>query len=75
LASFGRSQVAISHFDLVPYRSEYDTNLFAALRFMVMERRYLVLLVQSRTPFSALLPRGHPLSDIHLETVELKAYP
>ena len=41
----------------------------------MMDMRKLTLLVQSRTPFAALLPRDHPLSDIDIKTVELRARP
>jgi hypothetical protein len=75
LDSLGYSRLALSHFDLTPSRPDYDANLFSALRFAIMERRQLVLLVQSRTPFSALMPRGHPLSEIDIRTVELQARP
>ena len=67
------TRVALTHFDLAPHRRYYDVDLFAALRFLMMERRKLTLLVQSRTPFAALLPRDHPLSDIDIKTVELRA--
>ena len=69
------TRVALTHFDLVPYRRYYDVDLFAGLRFLMMERRKLTLLVQSRTPFAALLPKDHPLSDIDIKTVELRARP
>ena len=49
-------------------------KLFSSLRYLIMEKRQLVLLIQSRTPFSALLPRGHPLSAIDIRTVELQAH-
>ena len=75
LSSLGRSRVALYHFDMAPHRTEYDVNLFGALRYFVRDKRRLVLFVQSRTPFLALLPRGHPLSDIDLKTVELQALP
>jgi TIR domain len=74
IAALGRSHLALSHFDLAPYRLDYDTNLFSSLRYLIMEKRQLVLLIQSRTPFSALLPRGHPLSAIDIRTVELQAH-
>jgi TIR domain len=74
LGSLGHSRLALSHFDLAPYRPDYDANLFSALRFLIMEKRQLVLLVQSRTPFSALMPPGHPLSEIDIRTVELQAH-
>ena len=68
----GWSRVVLTHFDLPPHRKAYDVDLFAALRFLITEGdRPLCLLAQSRAPFSALLPRNHPLSDIPLATVEL----
>lgn len=70
------SQIAVSHFDLAARRKYYDVDLFAALRFLVMENgRKLTLLVQSRTAFSALLPKNHPLSEIDIKTVELRGKP
>ncbi len=73
LMSRSSTRVALTHFDLAPHRRYYDVDLFAALRFLMMDRRKLTLLVQSRTPFAALLPRDHPLSDIDIKTVELRA--
>ena len=82
LADFGamlekrsNTRLTLTHFDLVLRRPYYDVDLFAALRFLMMERRKLTLLVQSHTPFAALLPRDHPLSDIDIKTVELRARP
>lgn len=75
LEARSNARVALTHFDLAPHRRYYDVDLFAALRFLMMERRKLTLLVQSRTPFAALLPKDHPLSDIDLKTVELRARP
>jgi TIR domain len=65
------SWIAIEHFDLVATRPHYGIDLFAALRYLLMESRKLVLLVQSRAPFATLLPQDHPLSSIDLKTVEL----
>lgn len=65
------SMVGLMHFDLAPYRSCYDVDLFAALRYFIMDARSLVLLVESRTPFASLLPHDHPLSAIDIKTVEL----
>jgi hypothetical protein len=65
------NRLALTHFDLAVHRSTYDINLFAALRYLVMDSRRLVLLVQSRRPFATLLPLGHPLSEINLQTVAL----
>lgn len=75
LEARSNTRVALTHFDLALHRRYYDIDLFAALRFLMMERRKLTLLVQSRTPFAALLPRDHPLSDIDIKTVELRARP
>ena len=65
------SRVALLHFDLVRER-QYGIDLFAALRYLIMESRKLVLFIQSRHPFIELLPRDHPLSAIDIKTVELR---
>ncbi len=77
LAEFSRilserplSRVALTHFDLAPHRESYDVNFYAALRYMMMESRNLVLLIQSRKPFHTLLPPDNPLSTIDIKTVE-----
>lgn len=67
-----RASVALTHFDQVVARPQYGIDLFAALRYLMMDARKLVLLVQSRTPFLGLLPRDHPLSEIDIKTVELR---
>jgi|SRR6185369_10731878 len=68
-----RSRLALTHFDLTASRPAYGVDLFAALRYLIMESRKLVLLVQSRRPFATLLPAGHPLSEITgIQTVELR---
>ena len=72
LSARKRSRLALTHFDLTASRPAYGVDLFAALRFLVTESRQLVLLVQSRRPFAALLPAGHPLSESGLQTVELR---
>ena len=71
----GLSRVALLHFDMVLYRPDYDLNLFASLRHLVMTERNLVLLVQSRAPVATLLPQGHQLSHIDFATVELRGEP
>jgi hypothetical protein len=65
------TRVALMHFDCVAHRPDYETDLFIALRYLTMESKKLVLLIQSRTPFATLLPRNHPLSSIDLKTIEL----
>ncbi len=68
------ARVALTHFDLAPRRRYYDVDLFAALRYFI-ERNKLVLLVQSHTPFGALLPKDHLLSNINILNVELEVQP
>jgi hypothetical protein len=73
LSARPRSRLALSHFDLAAARPVYGVDLFAALRYLVMDSRKLVLLAQSRRPFATLLPAGHPLSEITgIQTVELR---
>lgn len=72
ISARSRSLVCLTHFDLVVYRPQYGIDLFASLRHLLMEARKLVLLMQSRTNFAALLPRDHPLSPIDIKTVELR---
>lgn len=71
------ARVALIHFDHVQDRSDYEVDLFSALRFSMTESRKLVLLIQSRKDFQTFLPNGHPLSSpiTQLQTVELKGRP
>ncbi len=69
------SRVALTHFDLARYRDSYGVDLFSSLRYLLMESRKLVLLVQSKKPFATLLPDNHPLSMIDVKTVELRGQP
>ncbi len=66
------ARLAFLHFDRVSHRDDYGMDLFSAIRVPVMDARKLVLLVQSRSPFAALLSSGHPLSSISIQTVELR---
>ena len=76
LPSHRTARVALINFDLAAHRPEYELDLFAALRYLTMESRKLVLLVQSRIPFAALLPPDHPFASwVELKTVELKGRP
>ena len=59
------------HFHRVAERPHYGIDLFASLRFMVMDARQLVLLVHTRQPVATLLPPDHALSKIDFKTVEL----
>jgi hypothetical protein len=70
------SRLAMIHFDMVRFRPYYDVNLFGTLRYLMMDARKLVLLIESREFFANLLPRGHPLSSITtIKTVELNGLP
>jgi hypothetical protein len=67
------ARVALIRFDLTANRPiEYDVNLFASLRYLLTDARKLVLLVESRIPFDALLPKDHPLSTIDIKTIILR---
>jgi hypothetical protein len=70
-----RATLALTHCDLVAHRPQYGVDLIACLRYLMMDARKLVLLAQSRSPFSTLLPRDHPLSEIDIQTVELRGAP
>ncbi len=65
--------VTLTHFDYANRRSNYEIDLFGALRNLIMDQRRLVLLVQSRAPFDTLLPRDHPLSEIDVRTIKLQS--
>lgn len=67
-----RTRIALVHFDFAAGRDTYGVDFFASLRYLAMEARKLTLLVQSRRPFVTLLPEGHPLSEIGLQSVELE---
>lgn len=66
------ARVALTHFDMIVHRPTYEINLFAALRYLMTEKRKLALLIHSRAHFVELLPANHLLSTIsNLITVEL----
>jgi TIR domain len=70
------SRLAMIHFDMVRFRPSYDVNLFGTLRYLMMDARKLVLLIESREFFVNLLPADHPLSSITaIKTVELNGLP
>jgi hypothetical protein len=66
------SKLAFTHFDVVKSRPYYDVDLFTTLRYLIMESRNLVLLVQSRQHIAELLPQDGLLSPINFQTIELK---
>jgi hypothetical protein len=65
------TRLALLHFDRAAKR--YDSDLFAALRYLFMEERKLVLLVQSHRPFVELIPPDDEISRIDIKTIELQA--
>ncbi len=68
-------RLALTSFDHVSHRlDDYEVDLFVALRDL-MEDRKLILLIQSRTPLTSLLPQNHPMSTITIKSVELKGRP
>jgi TIR domain len=75
LNQLGRSRLVLRHFDMILNRPDYGINLWTTLSYMVMNTRQLVILAQSRTPLAALLPHNHPISNLQVETVELRAHP
>lgn len=72
-----RCCLILHHFDIVSRRQDvlynYDVSLFAAIRNLVMDKRKLQLIIQSRTPYANLLPANHPLSELDIRNVELQA--
>ena len=66
-----RSYLAIKHFDSVRHRGHYGLDLFSSLRWLVMDKKQLVLLSLSDVPIADLLPPKHQLSAIDFKTVEL----
>lgn len=75
LETLNQRRLVWRHCDRIARRTDYEVDLFAALRYAVMDRRQLVLLLQSRAPFATLLPASHELSHLHLATVELVSQP
>ncbi|MFN7928811.1 MAG: toll/interleukin-1 receptor domain-containing protein [Blastocatellia bacterium] len=66
------SRLALLHFDRAKTRRHYEVDLFAALRHLIMDARKLVLLVHSKENFGSILPHDHELSEITINTVELR---
>jgi hypothetical protein len=62
--------LCLRHFDRVGGRN-YGLDFFSALKHLV-DCRKLVLLVESRAPYSSLLPPGHILTKVQAELVELR---
>lgn len=57
----GHTWLAFLHFDRASGRSNYGTDFFDTLRYLI-EQRHLSPLFVARKPFLELVPDGHPLS-------------
>lgn len=66
------TRLVLKDFDRVAARNDYNIDLFASLRHLIMDARKLSVLIQSRRPFLSFLPQDHPLSSIDIKTVELR---
>jgi|GEM_PF-681021 hypothetical protein len=70
------TRVVLRHFDSVTGRETYGDDLFTAWRYLMSEKRQLVVLFQSRAAFHELLPLRLQDSPIAaLESMELKGRP
>jgi len=67
-----RLLLGMIHFDYIVQHFHNDVDLFATLRFLVVDSRRLTILAQSRLPFSELLPKKHPLSEMNIRNVTLQ---
>jgi hypothetical protein len=66
-----QTRLCIRHFDRVADRS-YGLDFFSALKYLVMDCRKLVLLIESRAPYSSLLPANNSLTKLQAKLVELR---
>jgi hypothetical protein len=75
LSSQEHTLLALTHFDMIKEKKDrnFDANFFSCLRYLIMDQRKLTLLVGSDAPFPSLLPANHRLSEVEMETVELRA--
>ncbi|RJQ69171.1 MAG: TIR domain-containing protein [Desulfobacteraceae bacterium] len=65
-------RLVLLHFENVGHRmNTYGVDLFHVLRYL-LEQRKLVLLIESRQPFKNLIPHDHPLSNMNLDSIELR---
>jgi len=72
LSQLRRSTVALLHFDMVKMRGDEWLDFFAALHHFTMNKRQLVLLIESREPFSSLMPEHIPFSRLHPKTILMR---
>ncbi len=71
LSDLPGTRLCLRHFDRVADR-DYGLDFFSALKYLVMDCRKLVLLVESRAPYVSLLPRNNSLTKLQVMLVELK---
>lgn len=67
--------LAITHFDWVVHRDDYDIELFSSLRHWTKNLRKLILVIQSRRPLDALIPKVISESNFETLLVELGRNP
>jgi hypothetical protein len=65
------TMLCLRHFDRVADR-DYGLDFFSALKYLVMDCRKLVLLIESRAPYISLLPTNNSLTKLQAQLVELK---
>jgi hypothetical protein len=70
LESTPPSLLALKHFDYAVGRPQYS-DLYSILRYLVMEKRQLTLLVQSRATFASLLSDNTVVSSFTMDLIKL----
>jgi hypothetical protein len=65
------TRLCLRHFDRVEKRG-YGDDFFSAVKYLVMDCRKLVLLIESRAPYVSLLPANNSLTKLQAKMVELK---
>ena len=63
--------LCLRHFDRVVSRN-YGLDFFSAVKYLVMDCRKLVLLIESRVPYISLLPASNSLTKLDTKLVELR---
>jgi hypothetical protein len=64
-------RLAFRHFILNSRVNNYKPDFFSALKHLV-DKRKLILLIESRAPYATLLPLANCLSKLQMKTVELR---
>jgi hypothetical protein len=71
LSDLPGTRLCLRHFDRVADR-DYGLDFFSALKYLVMDSRKPVLLLESRVPYISLLPANNSLTKLQAKLVELK---